>query len=146
MFRVNRKSSLFMLLVLITTLVLTGCSGSAQASSNKPVDVQVTLTEFTITSSVTTFKVGVPYHFTVNNAGTAAHELEIMPPESGTLTADQISKLALASLSQSDLPAGATKTLDYTFTKAYPQGTIEFACHLAGHYEAGMHLPIVVNP
>jgi uncharacterized cupredoxin-like copper-binding protein len=35
--------------------------------------------------------------------------------------------------------------MDYTFTKAYPAGTLEFACHLSGHYEAGMHLPITVQ-
>ncbi len=144
MFQITRNTKFFILVILIATLGLAGCSGKGSAS-NGPVNVQVTLSEFSITSSVTTFKVGVAYHFIVNNTGTAAHEFEIMPPATGTLTQDQITSMSLAGLSQSDLPAGGSKTLDYTFTKEYAQGTLELACHLPGHYEAGMKLPIVVT-
>jgi len=40
------------------------------------------------------------------------------------------------------LPAGATKTLTYTFQ--HP-GTLSYACHVAGHYEAGMKGTIIVT-
>lgn len=44
-----------------------------------------------------------------------------------------------------DIPVGTTKTVDYTFTQSEPQGQLEFACHLPGHYEAGMKLAVTVN-
>jgi uncharacterized cupredoxin-like copper-binding protein len=144
MYRLNKQFVAVIALILVASLGLTACGGSASAS-NKPVEVKVTLTEFKIDASMTSFKVGVPYHFIVTNQGSVAHEFEIMPPATGQLTADQIQKMSLAGIGQNDLGAGATATLDYTFTQEYPQGALEFACHLPGHYEAGMHVPIVVS-
>jgi uncharacterized cupredoxin-like copper-binding protein len=69
----------------------------------------------------------------------------IMPPVTGQVSPEQVSQMALAGIQGKDLAAGATKTLDYTFTKPAPAGTLEFACHLPGHYDAGMHTPIVVK-
>jgi hypothetical protein len=40
--------------------------------------------------------------------------------------------------------AGATWSVDYTFTKQN-SGTLELACYLPGHYEAGMHQAITVQ-
>ena len=48
-------------------------------------------------------------------------------------------------IEESDLQAGAKQTIDYTFTQAYPTGTLEMACHLPDHYERGMHLPVIVK-
>lgn len=144
MSRSIKRFTLFIALVMVASLGLAACGGTASAS-NQPVEVKVTLTEFKIDSSVTNFKVGVPYHFTVTNQGSVPHEFQIMPPATGQLTADQIQKLALAGIGQSNLGAGATATLDYTFTQEYPQGALELACHLPGHYEGGMHTPIVVT-
>ena len=144
MSRSIKKSALLITLVMSATVGMTACSGGDSAS-NKPVEVQVTLTEFKIDSSLTSFKVGVPYHFIVSNNGSVPHEFNIMPPESGQLTTDQVQKMALARIDQSGLDAGATGTLDYTFTQEYPQGTLELTCHLPGHYEAGMHVPIIVT-
>ena len=128
----------------VLCLALAACAGSA-SGGNQPVTVQVTLDDFTIQSSLTTFSVGVPYHFVVTNKSSEAHEFVIMPPASDPAAVDAQRKLAVASLSGQDLPAGASKTLDVTFAKAAPAGTLEFACHLPGHYEAGMHLGIVVK-
>jgi uncharacterized cupredoxin-like copper-binding protein len=112
------------------------------------VDVQITVNEFNITSSLNTFSVGVPYHFVVTNKGSTPHEILIMPVANEQMSADQIQALkaaALDGITGDDLTPGATQSMTYTFTKAYPAGTLEFACHLAGHYEAGMKLPIVVK-
>ncbi len=144
MYRWNKQLVLLIAILLVASVGLSACSGSASAG-NKPVDVQVSLTEFKIDSSLTTFEVGVPYHFTVTNNGSVAHDFAIIPPNSEQLSAEQVSEMALVSISGEDLPAGATKELDYTFTQPYPSGSLEFACHLPGHYEAGMHEPIVVN-
>ena len=137
-----------MYVVLIAAgLLLTACGGQAAA---KVEEVTITLTEFGVKSSVTEFNTGVPYHFVVTNAGAVEHEIMIMPPlteddagmamEMGTLD-----DMALAMIDASDLPVGATASFDYTFTESAPAGTLEFACHTPGHYEAGMKLPITVR-
>ncbi len=122
--------------------ILAACGGGGAASGNATT-VTVTLTDFKIDSSLTSFSVGVPYHFVVTNKGAITHEFEIMPPEPSSISADQVQKDALAGINP--VPTGQTKTVDYTFTQAYASGALEFACHLAGHYDAGMHTPIVVN-
>ncbi len=43
------------------------------------------------------------------------------------------------------LNPGATKTFDYTFALQAAGPHPEFACHLPGHYETGMHLDITVK-
>ena len=126
-------------------LLLTACGGQ-----QKTTEVQITMKEFGIESSMTEFQVGVPYHFVVTNAGTVNHEIMIMPP----LAADQMSmgmdmgtmdQMALAMISADDLTPGTTKSFDLTFSDAASTGTLEFACHTPGHYEAKMKLPITVT-
>jgi uncharacterized cupredoxin-like copper-binding protein len=131
-------------LLLLAGLVLSACSGGGSSSSGAT-DVTVTLTDFQINSTLTNFQQGVKYHFTVINNGAVAHQLYIMPPTSEQLTDAQVQQMALAGLSETELTPGSTKTFDYTFTKAYPSGSLEFACHVPGHYDAGMHLGIVVQ-
>jgi uncharacterized cupredoxin-like copper-binding protein len=138
-----RKYRIFLTILIIGAALLAACGGAA--ASPTPVNVQVTLTEFKIDSSLTNFKVGVPYHFTVVNNGTVAHQFVIMPPTTTTITPEQAQSQALAGISPDQLQPGATATLDYTFTKPYAEGQLEFACHVAGHYEAGMHTSIVVT-
>jgi hypothetical protein len=43
------------------------------------VNVDVRLKDFSVELSVTEFKAGVPYHFTVTNEGQVAHEFMILP-------------------------------------------------------------------
>ena len=137
----RRSTTLLACLVILST-ALAAC-GSA-TGGNKAVDVQITLTDFKVDSSLTTFSVGVPYHFIITNKGSVAHEFLIMPPADMS-AADAARKQAVVTVADKDLQSGATKTVDYTFTTAAPQGTLEMACHITGHYEAGMHLPIVVK-
>ncbi len=118
-------------------LLLASCASSASgAAANSPAQVQVTLTEFKVDSPLTTFAVNTPYHFVIKNAGTVAHEWMIMPRGE-----TDVSK-ALVKVGQDQLTAGATVTQDFTFTKP---GDYEFACHMPGHYEAGMKLVITVK-
>jgi uncharacterized cupredoxin-like copper-binding protein len=103
--------------------------------------------EFTISASQTTYRVGVPYHFVVTNSGVLPHEFMILPAGlagGDSRDMEQIHHVALALIDEEDLPAGATSTIDVTFTKIAPAGTLEFVCALAGHYEGGMHLPIEI--
>ena len=138
------KMLVSIMLLSAVPLLITACSGSASARQT-PQDVNITLTEFTIQASQTEFQVGVPYHFVITNNGTVAHELEIMPPMSGAVSQDQVKSAALVHVTQDQLAPGTTATVDYTFEQAYPAGELEFACHLPGHHEAGMHVGIVVK-
>ena len=126
-------------------LVLAACSGG-QTNQNSPVDVTITADDFSFQSSLTTFKVGVPYHFVVTNQGKVAHEIMLVQPiEPGKMDMEAMDKMALAHVEEDDLTPGTTQSFDYTFTEPAPAGQLEFSCHLPGHYEAGMKLPITVE-
>ncbi len=129
----------------VVGLLLTACGGQPKAT-----EVQITVKEFGIESSITEFQVGVPYHFVVTNAGTVNHEIMIMPPLSKEqmgmgMDMRTMDKMALAMISADDLIPGTTKSFDLTFSDAASTGTLEFACHTPGHYEANMKLPITVT-
>jgi len=146
MLRSFRQFVSIIALMIVAAVMLAACGGGTAAqTAKKPVEVQVTLSEFKIESSLTTVSTGVPYHFVVTNQGSVNHSFEIMPPVTGQVAPEQVQKMALAMISGDELPPGATKTLDYTFTQAAPAGKLEFACHLPAHYEAGMHLSIIVQ-
>ena len=121
--------------------VLAGCGPQA------PETVEVTLTDFGIEASISTFRVGQPYQFVITNEGTLNHEFVIMRP----LTEDEMAmpghgmEEALLEVTEEELPPGATVTVEYTFTEPMSPGSVEFACHLSGHYEAGMRMPMTVE-
>ncbi len=145
MFRSSHRLAPIISLMVIAMFTLAACGGvGASSGSGQATTVQVTLTDFKIDSSVTTFSTGVPYHFVIVNKGSVNHQFVIMPPMSNP-TPQQVDSSKLAGISGNGIAAGATATVDYTFTKPAPAGTLEFACHVSGHYEAGMHTPIVVQ-
>lgn len=134
-----RISTIFLL------ILLAACS-TAQTDQNKPIEVKITATDFGFTASQTTFKVGVPYHFVVTNQGKVAHEFMLVKPiEAGMMDMEEMDAMALSHIEEDDLQAGITQSVDYTFTEAAPTGQLEFSCHLPGHYEAGMKIPITVQ-
>lgn len=135
----------YKLLPILMIAALSACAGGS-SKPNQPVDVEITANEFGFESSLTTFSVGVPYHFVVTNKGTVAHEFMILEPmEPGTMSMEEMDDMALALIEEDDLPPGATASVDVTFTEPAPPGTLEFACHTPGHYEAGMKLAITVE-
>ena len=139
-FRLNL--SLLAALSLIA-FVLAACGGTSSSSSNQ---VNVTLSDFKVQSSQTTFVPGKTYHFVVTNDGNANHEFMVVPPMStGMNDMQHMDKMALYSISSDQLPAKASKSFDYTFPSTATEQTLEFSCYLPGHYEAGMHLPISVR-
>lgn len=141
------KTRFFGATLLLGLLVfsLAGCGAKAAANpiSKGPTTVTITVTEFKITSSLTTFTVGTPYHFVVTNNGQVQHEVMSMPVAKGT--ASETERDASKLFEVADIDPGTTKSADYTFTVAAPAGTLEFACHVPGHYESNMRLPIVVK-
>lgn len=128
----------------------TSLSSGTPASSGtvSPTTVPITMTEFKIETPQTTFKVGVPYRFVVTNKGTVNHDFSISPPVMAGMTgmsAEGAHEGALAVIDAKDMPPGATKTIDLTFSKPMSSSEIEFACHTPGHYESGMKVPITVT-
>jgi len=126
--------------------LLLGLAACAPAPP-EPIEVQVTLNEFGIESTMTSFKVGQPYHLVINNAGGLNHELMIMEPlmSDMEMSMEEMDEIALAMVEEDDLAPGSTMTLDITFAGSDANSNLEFACHVTGHYEAGMKLPITVE-
>jgi uncharacterized cupredoxin-like copper-binding protein len=129
---------------MVAGFLLTACGGQGAGNTE---EVKITLTEFGIESSVTNFKAGVPYHFVVTNEGKVNHEIMIMPPVDPGMAMDMgnLDEMALAMIAEDQLPPDATVSFDYTFTEPASAGSLEFACHVAGHYEAGMKQAITVK-
>jgi uncharacterized cupredoxin-like copper-binding protein len=142
----NTSYTLLITTVLIAaSLLLSACGPSANPDGS--VNVEVTLTDFGIESSLDTFEVGVPYHFIVTNEGAVNHEIMIMQPMMADMemSMEEMDAMALAYIEEDELTPGTTQTLDYTFTEPAPAGSLELGCHIEGHYEAGMKLPITVQ-
>ena len=129
--------------------VLAACGGSSgstnQGSSGSTNQVHMSLSDFKVQSSQTTFTAGKTYHFTVTNNGKTQHELMIMAPMKSDMPMSEMDHMALYHINSSDLPPGASKSFDYTFPSSTVQKPLEFSCHLPGHYEAGMHQAISVT-
>jgi hypothetical protein len=77
--------------------------------------VDVTLADNTIDSSLTTFKVGVPYTFVITNSGRHAHNFNINPPVSVAGSLDEALNSALLAVPQEQLGVGKSATVEFTF-------------------------------
>jgi len=159
-----------LLFVIASTMMLaTACGGSAPAATQPPAQpvvteapaqpasteapaasgsetvVTITLADNTIKSSLTEFKTGVPYTFVITNAGRHAHNFNISTPVSITGSLDAALSTALLAVTKSQLPAGASVTVDYTFPDSAADAQLEFSCLIQMHYQDGMKLPITVT-
>ena len=154
-----KKGSRFTLItgiaIIALSLILSAC-GSAE-----PVTVEVTLTEFGIESSLSTFEPGQTYRFVITNEGALPHEFVITEPlmegaehddsmEDAEAEAHDDEKEmshegVLLEVGEDELPVGATVTVEVTFPDEAPEEALEFACHISGHYEGGMHAPITIQ-
>lgn len=115
------------------------------ASAVSGTTVNVTLADNTINSSLTEFKVGVPYTFVVKNTGHHAHNFNISTPVSIAGSLDAALSSALVSVDQNQLAVGATATVQYTFPASAAGTQLEFSCLIKRHYEDGMKLAITVT-
>ncbi|BAU15805.1 hypothetical protein LEP3755_63700 (plasmid) [Leptolyngbya sp. NIES-3755] len=134
------KSFVVFFFGVLLTIVVGSAVVKAQ-STGQPTVVNITLApqaqgEYRIESSMTTFSKGVPYRFSIRNAGKKPHEFAIMPPGKTD------TRLALLEIEEDELLPNSAATRDFTFSKA---GDLEFACHFGNHYSKGMMLPITVR-
>ena len=115
------------------------------ASSGTGTQVDITLADNTIDSSLTTFQVGVPYTFVITNSGRRGHNFNISTPVSVVGSLDAALESALLAVPQSDLGPGASVTVEYTFPDSAAGQNLEFSCLIRMHYQMGMLLPITVT-
>jgi uncharacterized cupredoxin-like copper-binding protein len=84
--------------------------------------------------------------FVVTNAGQAAHEFtlgdEAMQREHADAMAHMPPDMHHGFPNSITVQPGHTERLTWRFGEA---GTLEYACHEPGHYDAGMHGPITVS-
>jgi uncharacterized cupredoxin-like copper-binding protein len=83
--------------------------------------------------------------FTVTNTGKMAHEFVIGDQAFQDQHEKEMAGQTMPMVDDADgvgLPAGATKTLTYTFKQP---GVLLYACHIAGHYQAGMKGTITIG-
>ena len=92
---------------------------AAAAGATSALAVDVTLTEFTVAASQTSFKTNQTYRFTVTNKGVLPHEFMIVPAMSnmGQMDMASLDAVAIAMIPVDELLPGATKTVDVTFTQ-----------------------------
>jgi len=107
------------------------------ASDNGPILVPIEVKEFEIDARQVVFRVGQPYRFSVTNDGKIPHEFLIEAIDAMDVPLEENGAVAEVT----DIAPGTVKTLDWTFAEP---GRYKLACHVPGHYEAGMRLPIDV--
>jgi uncharacterized cupredoxin-like copper-binding protein len=100
--------------------------------------VNATMTEFKVTLSQTSVPAGKPVRFALDNKGAIAHDFVI--EKVGAVNAPLTSGSNQAR-AQEVVPGGSA-VLDWTFSDA---GEYQIACHVPGHYEAGMVVKITVT-
>ncbi len=104
-----------------------------------------TTDQLRFTSDSVTVHAGDTVAFVVTNAGTVAHDFVIGDESVQQAHERQMAAGAsddMAGGSSIDLPSATTTTLVYTFDRP---GTLLFACHVPGHYAAGMLGTITVT-
>jgi uncharacterized cupredoxin-like copper-binding protein len=126
-----------------------GASSPSSPAELAPVgnttQVQVTLADNSIESSLAAFQVGTPYTFVIKNAGRHAHNFNINTPVAVVGSLENALSTALLAVDQAQLSPGATATVDYTFPDSAAGAQLEFSCLIRRHYEDGMFLPVTVT-
>ncbi len=122
-----------------------GASSNVQSSASGGTEVDITLADNTIQSSLTTFKAGVPYRFVIINNGNHLHNFNINTPVDKAGSLDAALSTALLSVTQDKLPIGGGTTVTYTFPASAVGKDLEFSCLIRRHYEDGMRLQITVT-
>lgn len=94
-------------------------------------EIEVTLTEYSLTANASTLQVGEEYTFLITNEGVTVHELVV--EQAGA--EDEPLEFNDMEAEVEDIEPGDTVTLTVTFTEA---GSYQLSCWVEGHYPAGM--------
>jgi uncharacterized cupredoxin-like copper-binding protein len=134
-----------------TQSAVTGAPAATESGATDPVpvtggtQVDVTLADNTIETNMTTFQVGVPYTFVINNTGQRAHNFNINPPVSVAGSLEQALDSALLVVPQEQLSPGQTATVEFIFPDTAAGQLLEFSCLIRRHYDDGMKVDITVT-
>ena len=130
------RSRLIFFLLFLPTILAFG-----QACGAKKSVVNVTLGDYTVELSPATIPAGTPFKFEITNKGKEDHEFVIEKADQPNkpLTAEISGKTIKSEIE--DIAPGKTVTLEWTFTEP---GAYRVACHLEGHFEAGMKATLTV--
>lgn len=124
------------LLIVVASVLASIFLFAGFASAQAPTTVQVTLTEWKVDLSTDTIPAGVPVKFVITNKGKLAHEVVL---ERDGATDEPISFNGHEQEAE-DIAPGTTRTVEWTLPEA---GKYQFACHIVGHFEAGMKTSFV---
>jgi uncharacterized cupredoxin-like copper-binding protein len=118
--------------VILTSLVLASCGGSASKPSTK---IAITMTDFQFQPNAFTVPAGQEITLSAKNDGGVVHSFVIMNKgqSAGTeFTAEDQPNVYW----QVEIQPGGS--IDTTFTAPPDPGDYEFVCHVPGHVQAGM--------
>jgi uncharacterized cupredoxin-like copper-binding protein len=121
-----------------------GLSSSQAKAATDMFVVKVTLKEWRVEASPASVPAGVPVRFEITNMGVLQHEvvLEEKGAVDEALEADLGGEEPLEAEAERIDP-GTSRTMIWTFSDA---GAFQLACHIAGHFEAGMVTLLDVTP
>ena len=104
---------------------------ASMASAQAATAVTVTLSEFQVDMSNTNLAAGATVTYTITNNGKIKHEMVL--EKDGV--ADEPLEFNGQAQEAEDIEPGTTRTVEWTIPEA---GKYQLACHVEGHYEAGM--------
>jgi uncharacterized cupredoxin-like copper-binding protein len=125
----------------LATPTASPAASSMATPTTEPVCVGVIEGDFYVRPQHTSFRVDEPYIFAVGNEGAEVHEFVIEP--AGEIDAPLKAEVNGEERESEieDIAPGQTAELEWTFTEP---GRYQFACHIPGHYEAGMVIEVEV--
>ncbi|HEY9038146.1 MAG TPA: copper-binding protein [Roseovarius sp.] len=123
-----------------------GMPGDA-ASVDRTIDVTMSETddgEMLFSPREMTFATGETIRFNITNEGALEHEFVLDTLEGNAKHKEIMARMDMEHDDPNSvrLDAGASGEVVWTFANA---GTFQFACLMPGHYESGMHGPIIVG-
>ena len=111
----------------LATAALVACGGSAA----RPTEIQIALSDFKVATSSTDLPAGTPVSLVITNNGPSKHELIIEQDGAD----DEAITIGNEKAEVENIEPGTTRTVKWIIPSS---GAFQFACHITGHYEAGM--------
>jgi uncharacterized cupredoxin-like copper-binding protein len=105
--------------------------------------ITVQLDDFTVTPGSTQIKAGQLYLFELTNTGAATHEFVMEPATAVDEPLAKVANGAKMEAEAEDIAPGQTTDLLWAFPTP---GAYQMACHVPGHFEAGMKATFTVVP
>jgi LPXTG-motif cell wall-anchored protein len=119
------------LLMGVVLALVGGLLFTSLASAKATAEVKVTVSEFKVEMSSADLPAGTVVTFVITNNGKITHELVL--EKDGAV--DEPLEFNGAAQEAEDIEPGTTRTVEWTIPDA---GKYQLACHVPGHFEAGM--------